>query len=248
MEKKFCTKGIYNSGMVLQRNKTGSIYGTTEANTKVCLDFRGLNHSCVSDEDGNWKIEFNPGEAGGPFELNLESNNQKISFSDVYVGEVWVSSGQSNAQLPMERLYYKYRDEFLLPENPNIRIITVPISYSFDGEKDYVENPTWLSASPDNLKKLSGTAYFFAKKLQEDLKVPVGIINASQGGSPITAWMSYDSLKDMNKKDLLENVNHWNKPGEIENKKKEVIKENQKLTAMRDKLLPLLMNGQVVVK
>lgn len=186
MNKVFFTKGLYSSGMVLQRERTGSIFGKSAANADVLLKFRKNECSVKADSEGNWKIEFNPGNAGGPFKLELFSSDESIVFDDVYVGEVWVSSGQSNAQLPMERLYYKYRNEFTLPENPNVRIITVPISYSFDGEKDGVENPQWLGASSENLGKLSGTAYFFAKKLNEELNIPVGIINASQGGSPIS--------------------------------------------------------------
>lgn len=228
MNKFLITKGLYSSGMVLQRERTGSIFGKSLADTEVVLKFRNEEYSVKSDNDGNWKIEFNPGKAGGPFKLEIFSSDETIVFNDVYVGEVWVSSGQSNAQLPMERLYYKYKNEFSLPENPNVRMITVPISYSFDGEKDSVENPQWLYACEENLGKLSGTAYFFAKKINEELNVPVGIINASQGGSPITAWMDYDSLKDLKKEDLLQKVDFWKKPGEIEKKRNSVLTAQKK--------------------
>ena len=205
MSVKFCTKGIYADGMVLQRNTINCIFGEAEPGATVEMFFFGQNgrnqnegnmrFSASADTFGKWKIEFNPGKEGGPFKIELKSGNEKLCFSDVYVGEVWVSSGQSNAQLPMERLKYTYSDEFTLPENPNIRMITVPIDYSFDGEKDSVNSPKWICASPSTLALMSGTAYFFAKKLNAELGVPVGIVNASQGGSPISAWMDGDTLK-----------------------------------------------------
>lgn len=227
MEKVFFTKGIYGSGMVLQQNRVGSIFGKAKSGSNVNLEFREIKKSVVSDAQGNWKIEFDPGSAGGPYELKLSSSDDIIIYTDVYVGEVWVCSGQSNAQLPMERLYYKYKDEFSLPENPYVRIFTVPISYSFDGEKDFVDNPKWVCANPETLGKISGSSYWFAKTLSENLKVPVGIVNASQGGSPIEAWMDYQSLADLNKKSLLEKVDLWKIPGKIENKKEEVLKAQQ---------------------
>lgn len=199
MSSVFFTKGIYASGMVLQRNTTNCIFGKAAANAKVILTFREMQSETTADANGNWKIEYNPKDAGGPFQMKLESAGDTISFDNVYVGEVWVNSGQSNAQLPMERMRFSYPDEFALPENPNVRMTTVPITYNFEGEQDSIQNPTWVCASPSNLGGMSGTAYFFAKKLAQDLQMPVGIVNASQGGSPVEAWMSKKALAELNK-------------------------------------------------
>lgn len=232
MSEQFFTKGIYGNGMVLQRECTNCIFGKAEKSSKITLSFRDINKSVFSDKNGDWKIEYNPGKAGGPFEMEIACENEKnrelIHFENIYVGEVWLSSGQSNAQLPMERLFYKYEEEFTLPENPFVRMITIPISYSFDGEKDSVENPAWICASAENLKKMSGTAYFFAKKLSAELKVPVGIINASQGGSPIESWMNEDCFKEMKKSSCLEKINRWRKAGEIEKVRNEVASSQKK--------------------
>jgi sialate O-acetylesterase len=205
----FCVNGIYSDGMVLQREVTNCATGSAEPFSSIQLSFRGKTFSAKSDADGKWSIEFNPGKAGGPFELSISNQNEKIEYKDVFVGEVWVSSGQSNAQLPMERLFYSYPEEFSLKKNDNIRMITMPISYAFDGPRDTVENPKWVCASPETMGSLSGTAYFFAKKLYSELKVPVGIINASQGGSPVESWMDYDSFKQLGKKDYLLRADKW---------------------------------------
>lgn len=221
MEKKLFVKGIYSSGMVLQQNTINCIYGGG-ATDKVELIFRENKISASPDKNGFWSIKFNPGKAGGPFDLTLLCKQEKIVFSDVYVGEVWLSSGQSNAQLTMTRMRFSYPEEFELPENPNIRIITIPISYSFDGEKDSVENPQWKCANPQNMGELSGTSYFFAKKMQQELNVPIGIINSSQGGSPVYAWMNQDSFTELGRKDYLKRIDFWRSEENIKSKIKEV--------------------------
>lgn len=109
----------------------------------------------------------------------------------------------------MERMKFSYREEFSLSQNDNIRMITIPIAWNFDGEQDCIENPTWKCANSQNLREMSGTAYFFAKKLSQELKVPVGIINASQGGSPIASWMNKESLQSLNKTKNLEELQKW---------------------------------------
>lgn len=247
MKGTFKIKGIVGSGMVLQRNKINCIYGTAEVYSDVIMEFRGTTSITQSDEDGNWKIEFSPGEAGGPFEMNIKCDEHRVEFKDIYVGEVWVSSGQSNAQLPMERMKFSYPEEFMQPRNERIRMLTVPINWSLDGEKDEILDVGWQSnadegtkaegisggvnwvcASPETLGSMSGTGYFFAKKLSSELDVPVGIINASQGGSPIASWLSRQALEEMgDKKEYLNQVVEYLAEGRAAAKQKEMA-ENQK--------------------
>ena len=215
--------GIYADGMVLQRNTTNCIFGEG-AEGEVSLSFRDITAKATAQSDGRWKIEYNPGEAGGPFELKLTSGSDTITFKDVWVGEVWVNSGQSNAQLPMDRLRYSYPYEMRLPKDNNIRMITIPITYSYDSEKETVENPTWICASPETIAQMSGTGYFFAKYLTAELGVPVGIINASQGGSPITSWMNEESLKELDKTNYLDLLNKWRQPDAVKNQQEKEMR------------------------
>lgn len=243
----FKIKGIVGSGMVLQRNKINCIYGTAEVYSDVIMEFRGTTSITQSDEDGKWKIEFSPGEAGGPFEMNIKCDEHRVEFTDIYVGEVWVSSGQSNAQLPMERMKFSYPEDFMLPRNERIRMITIPINWSLDGEKDEIVDVGWQSnadegtkaeglsggvhwicASPETLGEMSGTGYFFAKKLSTELDVPVGIINASQGGSPVASWLSRQALEEMgDKKEYLNQIVEYLAEGRAAAKQKEMA-EDQK--------------------
>ena len=233
--------------MVLQRNKINCIYGTAEVYSDVIMEFRGTTSITQSDEDGKWKIEFSPGEAGGPFTMNIKCDDHRVEFTDIYVGEVWVSSGQSNAQLPMERMKFSYPEDFALPRNERIRMITIPINWSLDGEKDEIVDVGWQSnadegtkaeglsggvhwvcASPETLGEMSGTGYFFAKRLSSELDVPVGIINASQGGSPVASWLSRQALEEMgDKKEYLSQIVEYLAEGRAAAKQKEMA-ENQK--------------------
>lgn len=225
---KFRVKGIYGSGMVLQRETTNCIFGCAPAGSSVELEFRGKNYCVKADSGENWKIEFESLKAGGPFELCLKNQDEKIVYSDVFVGEVWVNSGQSNAQLPMERMKFSYPEEFAASKNDNVRMITIPISWSFDGEQDTVENPAWICACPENIGQMSGTGYFFAKKLSEELKVPVGIVNASQGGSPISAWMSKKSLQELGKNEYLTRLAIYENPENVKKKQDDVALSQSK--------------------
>ena len=245
MRGKLKVKGLTGSGMVLQRNKINCVYGTAEIGAEVSVEFRGADYVSRSDENGEWKIEFNPGEAGGPFNMIVRSGEGKIEFSDIFVGEVWLSSGQSNAQLPMERMKFSYPEEMVLPRNDKIRVITVPINWSLDGEKDEVidvgwqsnadegtkaegisSGVKWLCASPETIGSISGLSYFFAKRLSSELDVPVGIINASQGGSPIASWLSRKSLEEMgDKAEYLKRIDEFVDPASAAAKQKDLAEK-----------------------
>ena len=246
MNEKLKVNGIYGSGMVLQRNKINCVYGTAGVFSDVMMTFRGVTSITQADESGNWKLEFSPGEAGGPFTMSIKSDAQKIEYTDVYVGEVWLCSGQSNMQLPMERMKYSYPAEFTQPKNDHIRMLTIPISWSLDGEKDCLpesewnsnadegtkaasgNSAKWICASPETLGAMSGTGYFFAKKLMEELDVPIGIINASQGGSPIASWLSKTALEELGgKTEYLETIKYFENSENAKHKQEETAEKQQ---------------------
>lgn len=181
---------LYQSGMVLQRNCDNCILGKAGAGEGVKVSFRGAEYSAKANENGDWELLFNPGNAGGPDVLVVTTDSgEKITLTDIYTGELWLCSGQSNMQLQMNRLRFSFPEEFKLKENPRVRVFTVPVRGSFV-QQDDLDGGKWLSACPENLWDMSGSSYFFAKKLHALTGVPVGVVNASQGGSPISAWMS----------------------------------------------------------
>lgn len=194
METKLKLHRLYQSGMVLLQHADNCISGYAEPFSSITVAFRDGIFSGQTKADGSWELLYDAGSAGGPFELTVTTDAEKITLSDVYVGEVWVGSGQSNMQLPLERLKYSYPEEYAAPANPYMRFFTVPIEYGFDGPHEDLNGGQWVCASPENTPALAGTAYFFTKTLSEKLNVPVGFINASQGGSPITSWLNEKAI------------------------------------------------------
>ncbi len=135
-----------------------------------------------------------PHKAGGTFKMILTGNNQ-IEIKNILFGDVWLCSGQSNMELPVYRVKPLYAQEIQSADNPNIRIFTVLQKYNFKSpETDYISG-NWLEVNPETILNFSAVSYFFATSLYARYKIPVGIINASLGGSPVQAWMSEEALK-----------------------------------------------------
>ncbi len=180
--------------MVLQRNQELTVWGWASPDEDITLTFQENKFSTTADDEGNWEIQLPPQEAGGPYEMTFQGSNQ-ITVENILFGDVWVASGQSNMELWMGRVRYTYEDEIQNSENSEIRQFMVPDQYDFKQTHRDFESGEWQSASPETILDFSAVGYFFAKELNETYDVPIGIINAALGGSPVEAWMSEESLK-----------------------------------------------------
>lgn len=185
---------LISDGAVLQRDVSLTIWGWASADENVSVTLNGKTYSTKADTDGNWKIALPPQQAGGPHELHFKGKNE-ITVSNVLFGDVWVCSGQSNMELPMERVKEKYRDVIAQATNPNIREFLVADKYDFKKEHLDLDAGSWKSVSPETVLGFSAVAYFFARDLYAAYNVPIGLINSALGGSPAEAWMSEDALK-----------------------------------------------------
>ena len=182
-------------GMVLQRETPVNIWGWAAAGEKVTLRFNNLSFQTETSTDGKWQIALPPQKAGGPFEMEISASN-KLVLKDILFGDVWLCSGQSNMEYPMNRLIDKYAAEIAGCENSYIRQFKVPQKYDFNAPVDDYSAGSWVAVNPETILNFSGVAYFFAKELNAKYKIPVGIINATVGGSPAEAWMSTEALKE----------------------------------------------------
>ena len=185
---------LISNGMVLQQQTPLRIWGWAAPKEKISVRFKDKSYQTQSDEKGNWHVYLPAQQAGGPFQLTISASNQ-IVLNDILIGDVWLCSGQSNMELTMERVKYKYPQEMSSPGNTSIRQFTVPDKYDFVSEHNNVDGGDWLPASPKNLPQFGAVSWFFAKQLYEKYKVPIGLINAALGGSPAEAWISEASLK-----------------------------------------------------
>jgi len=184
---------LISNGIVLQRNEKVKIWGWASPKEKVKLQFKSKNYTAKADQNGNWTIILPAQKEGGPYEMILKASNE-ITIKDILFGDVWICSGQSNMELPMERLKEKYGEVIKNAKNANIRQFLVPDKYDFKKELTDLDSGNWVAADPNTVLDFSGVAYFFAKSIYEKYPVPIGLINAALGGSPVEAWMSENAL------------------------------------------------------
>jgi sialate O-acetylesterase len=180
--------------MVLQRDTELTLWGWAAANEAVTVVFSGKKYPAKASADGKWTVKLPPQKAGGPFTMDILASNQ-ITLKNILVGDVWLCSGQSNMVLPMERVKERYAKQIAEAGNPFIRQFLVPITFDFAHPKDDLTTGSWQAATPATVLTFSATAYFFARSLYEKYHVPIGLINASVGGSPAEAWLSGDALR-----------------------------------------------------
>lgn len=186
---------LISDGAIFQRDVELNIWGWASPGEKVELAFRNNLYDTEADLNGHWKLILPPQKKGGPYEMIFKGNNELV-LHNILFGEVWICSGQSNMELTMQRLKDQYPDIIEHCKNSNIRQFLVPDIYDFNVEHDDLVSGSWQEAGPENIFNFSGVAYFFARALFDKYQVPVGLINAALGGSPVEAWMSEDALKE----------------------------------------------------
>jgi sialate O-acetylesterase len=191
--------------MVLQQNSEIRLWGWAEPLEKVEIrtSWNGEVISTVTDSHANWSIQVMTPEAGGPYEIKISGYNQ-ILLKNVMIGEVWVCSGQSNMQWPLSGGVNRGEEEIPSANLPDIRLFQV-VRKSSEAEQIDLQGK-WQVCRPETAKDFSAVGYFFAKQLQQNLKIPVGIINSSWGGTPAEAWIpakyfiAKDSLHEASEK------------------------------------------------
>ena len=184
---------LFQSGMVLQRNKVIPIWGKADAGEQVCVQFNKKSYTTTADANGQWRVDLPKMKAGGPYELTVNS----LQLTDILIGDVWLLSGQSNIDVTIERVYPQYVNEIDTYENPQIRMFRVQNETATHGVKDDIR-PTainWKPVNKQNAWLFSAVGYFLGKRMFEKNKVAQGIIVNSWGGTPIEAWISKDSLE-----------------------------------------------------
>ena len=181
--------------MVLQRGKPISIWGWATAGEKIIVQFNKQSKNSTADATGKWKLLLSPESAGGPFQLSVKGNNQ-INLQNILVGEVWICSGQSNMEMPIAGWgqINNYPQEIAAADYPMIRHFKVPNTVS-KTLKDDITGGSWKVCSPATAGDFSAAAYFFARELYNKLKVPVGLINTSWGGTQVEAWTSEQAFE-----------------------------------------------------
>jgi sialate O-acetylesterase len=185
---------LISDNMVLQRDAKLTIWGWAAVGEKVSVRFNNKTYTATTAADSTWRVTLPAQKSGGPYDMEIKGSNQ-IVVKNILIGDVWVCSGQSNMELPMERVKEKYAAVIAQSTNPAIRQFNVATTFEFQKTRTDFESGSWVAADPKTVLQFTAVGYFFAKDLYEKYKVPVGLIKASVGGSPAEAWLNADALK-----------------------------------------------------
>jgi sialate O-acetylesterase len=189
---------IFGDNMVLQQKTEAAIWGTAAKNTtvKVTTSWNNKSYSARSTSDGKWKLKVATPSAGGPYEVSV-SDGATLRLKNVMIGEVWVCSGQSNMEMPMKGYMNQpikgSNEAIATSSNSAIRLFTVKKATSLQTLDDFTGS--WKNCEPENVSEFSATAYYFGLMLNRVLKVPIGLINSSWGGTRIEPWISEAGFK-----------------------------------------------------
>ncbi len=182
---------LFQSNIVLQRDKPCSIWGTADKGEKITVSFNNNSYKTTAAKDGKWKIILPAQSAGGPYTITLSGKNT-LALNNVLFGDVWVCSGQSNMQFAVRQLAEKETDS-LRDSNANIRIFTVPIATDYVPQ-DTIKGGEWKTISLSNIQGFSAVAFFFGRYVQEHMNVPIGLISDNLGATAVEEWMSNEAV------------------------------------------------------
>lgn len=200
---------ILSDGMVLQQKSTVKIWGKSDAGKTVSIStsWGGETKSAIADSDGNWLVMIDTPEASfTPYSITI-SDGEEVVLNNILIGEVWLASGQSNMEMPLNGFWnnpIKDANDVILNagQYPAIRFVTIEKAQSFEPLE--TAKGKWQVSNPENAPQFSATAFFFAETLHKALNVPVGIIVSAWGGSKVEAWTNREILNTYDDVDLDE--------------------------------------------
>lgn len=184
---------ILSSGMVVQHDRPLTLWGKADPGETVSARvLRGKPVSTVADINGDWRIELPALHPGGPYTITIND----LKLTDVLSGDVILCSGQSNMQLPVYRVDDMFLDETSSFSNNALRQFIVPNEVEFHSPRTDLSQGSWIPTTPESSRNFSALGYFLAKEIYSYTGMPVGIINASWGGTPIESWIAEEYLQD----------------------------------------------------
>lgn len=187
---------VLSDHMVIQRDLPVHVWGRATPGQQVSVTFRDETKIVTANPLGRWNAYLKPGAAGGPFDMTVRGNSngaaQSVVIQDILVGDLWIASGQSNMEFPMERAATASAD---LPHagNPRIRLLIVKKSAA-PYPQDDVDTDGWAASSPESAKEFSAVAWYFAREIEQKEHVPVGVIDSTWGGTVAESWVRLTAL------------------------------------------------------
>lgn len=192
---------LFSDHMVLQQKSKAPIWGKDSPGSKVeiVVSWSGKSYSALTNREGKWQTTVETPAAGGPYQIVI-NGSERITLSNVLIGEVWICSGQSNMEMPFAGWgkIFNYEKEIAAANHSRLRLLQVDKTTStYPLEVPPISSGGWQECSPETIPYFSATAYFFGRDLLQELDVPVGLIHTSWGGTMAEAWTSLESLQLM---------------------------------------------------
>lgn len=198
---------LYGDGMVIQRHQPVVFRGMANAAEKVNVAFNGLRQTATTGADGRWEVSFPAMEAGGPYEARITTKSQKRVIRDIYIGEVWLCSGQSNMEWPVGSTTSANDDLAQADQQHRLRLFNMPSRYPTNAvewaeatldsvnQLKLLQIGPWQKADKASVKGFSSIAYHFGRVLADSLRIPVGIICNAVGGTTTESWIDRRTLE-----------------------------------------------------
>ena len=186
---------IFGDNMVLQRGKPNTVWGWATPGEPIQIGIAGQTNRTVAGADGKWQIRIEPPASGGPYTLTISSTRHRAELHQVLVGDVWLCGGQSNMELGLARTQ-NGPGEIAHANHPQLRLFRVRQRVAYAPAATV--QGSWKVCSPQTISEdggFSAVAYFFGRKLQDDLHVPVGLVEDCWGGTPAESWMNPQTLR-----------------------------------------------------
>jgi sialate O-acetylesterase len=213
---------LFQSNMILQRNKPINIWGWAKAGEKVTVSFAGQSKTATAAKDRAWKVTLDATAANSsPQKLTVQGKNKKLTLENILVGDVWILGGQSNMEFPLDRVE-NGQLEIISANYDGIRILTVPaqngpmVKKGFarlhewsDWSNRHFRKGAWDVCSPKIARELSAIGYVFARRVHMALQVPIGVIDASRGGTTVETWTPTSILEKIDTPEVNALLTEW---------------------------------------
>ena len=231
---------IIGDGMVLQRDMPAPIWGWADPGEKVSVSFAGQTKSVNAGDNGKWMVKLDAMKANTSEQTLTVKGNNTVTLGDVLVGEVWICSGQSNMEWSVGNSL-NAKEEIAAADHPMIHLFNVPGHITSD--KPQEKGPgQWAVCSPQSIKGFSAVGYFFGRRLNQELNVPIGLVGSNWGGTRIEPWVSLDGFRSVPELAQLatEVEKLWTEGGKVNGRTPSAI-----YNAMINPLAPYAMRGGI---
>jgi len=222
---------MYSDHMIMQRQHATLINGKGIPNSKLSLKLGKLTVQSDVDSNGNWQLTIPAQPVGGPYSLVFSNGPDTVSINDMYFGDVWLASGQSNMEWKLKWQVDNWQAEVKDSNYPLIRYFDVENRYTA-AQQTTLNSGEWAIASENTSQEFSAVAWFFAKNLHLDKGIPIAIVDSTWGGTPAEAWTPMQTLLEQpgyqqSAKEMLDAPTHWD--GVFERTRQQEKLKNQKL-------------------